>query len=85
MLIRKAKISDAEALLGIYAPYITDTAVTFENKVPTAKNFYDRIKIHCKNIHITFRKAMVKFYDMYMPVRLKPALLMIGRRKHQSM
>ena len=43
MLIRKAKISDAEALLSIYAPYVTDTAVTFEYKVPSVKNFSDRI------------------------------------------
>ncbi len=43
MFIRKAKISDAEELLGIYAPYVTDTAVTFEYKVPSAENFSDRI------------------------------------------
>ena len=43
MHIRPAKISDAEALLAIYAPYITDTAVTFEYDVPAVEDFCQRI------------------------------------------
>ena len=43
MLLRSAKISDAEALLAIYKPYITDTAVTFEYDVPTVEEFRQRI------------------------------------------
>ena len=43
MLLRSAKISDAEALLAIYEPYITDTAVTFEYDVPTVEEFRQRI------------------------------------------
>ncbi len=36
--------SDAEALLRIYAPYVTDTAVTFEYDVPSAGEFARRIR-----------------------------------------
>ena len=45
MLLRPAEISDAEALLAIYAPYITDTAVTFEYDVPTVEEFGQRIAL----------------------------------------
>ena len=41
--IKMAKISDAEKLLEIYAPYVTDTAVTFEYEVPLISEFADRI------------------------------------------
>ncbi|MDQ0263265.1 phosphinothricin N-acetyltransferase [Streptococcus dysgalactiae subsp. equisimilis] len=33
--VRLATLEDAEALLAIYAPYVTDTAVTFDYEVPT--------------------------------------------------
>ena len=33
-IIRTAKEEDAERLLEIYAPYVTDTAITFEYEVP---------------------------------------------------
>ena len=41
--IRDAVPADAEALLGIYAPYVTDTAVTFEYDVPSLEEFASRI------------------------------------------
>ena len=41
--IREAAESDAAALLDIYAPYIRDTAITFEYDVPTAEEFVARI------------------------------------------
>ena len=41
--IRVASEADAEACLVIYAPYITDTAITFECSVPTAGEFAARI------------------------------------------
>jgi phosphinothricin acetyltransferase len=34
--IRRAQPSDAQAIRGIYAPYVTDTAITFVSTVPTA-------------------------------------------------
>lgn len=42
--IRAAQISDAAPLLGIYAPYIRDTAITFEYEVPPAEEFAGRIE-----------------------------------------
>ena len=35
---------DAKALLDIYAPYVTDTAITFEYDVPTVEEFRGRIE-----------------------------------------
>ena len=37
--IRMAEEADAEALLAIYAPYVEKTAITFEYKVPTVREF----------------------------------------------
>lgn len=42
--IRMAKQSDAEKLLDIYAPYVTDTAVTFEYEVPSVQTFGNRME-----------------------------------------
>ena len=40
-VIRKATENDAESLLKIYEPYITNTTITFEYEVPTAEAFAD--------------------------------------------
>ncbi|HEV8285692.1 MAG TPA: GNAT family N-acetyltransferase [Chitinophagaceae bacterium] len=42
-MIRTATDSDAESILEIYAPYITNTSYTFETEVPTVKSFQERI------------------------------------------
>jgi L-amino acid N-acyltransferase YncA len=42
--IRPAVPGDAEALLGIYAPYVEKTAITFEYTVPSAAEFRGRIE-----------------------------------------
>lgn len=41
--IRDACPEDAEALLKIYAPYITDTAISFEYELPGLSEFRERI------------------------------------------
>lgn len=41
--IRVAEPSDAAEILGIYAPYVTDTAVTFEYTVPACSEMENRI------------------------------------------
>ena len=41
--IRDASPDDAERLLAIYRPYVTDTAVTFEYAVPDTESFRQRI------------------------------------------
>ncbi len=42
--IRFATENDVEALLSIYAPYILETAISFEYTVPTEKEFRSRIR-----------------------------------------
>ncbi|MDD6310490.1 MAG: GNAT family N-acetyltransferase [Firmicutes bacterium] len=44
MKIEKVKIEDAAELLEIYAPYVKNTAVTFEYDVPTLEEFEGRVK-----------------------------------------
>lgn len=42
--IRLATVADAKELLGIYAPYVSNTAVSFEHEVPTVEEFAHRIE-----------------------------------------
>ena len=42
--IRTATLSDAQALLNIYAPYVEHTAITFEYDVPSVEEFASRIE-----------------------------------------
>lgn len=48
MNIRVAAPEDAEKILKIYEPYITDTAITFEYDIPSVEEFRDRI---CKTLN----------------------------------
>ncbi len=43
-LIRPATGEDAQAILDIYAPYIRDSAITFETEVPSLEEFRERIR-----------------------------------------
>ena len=43
MVIRSAVIEDAESLLKIYAYYVKNTAISFENEVPPVEDFRNRI------------------------------------------
>ena len=42
--LRIASPADAEALLQIYAPYVRETAITFEYEVPSPGEFQSRIR-----------------------------------------
>jgi phosphinothricin acetyltransferase len=42
--IRIAKESDIKEILAIYAPYVTETAITFEYTVPTLDEFRERMR-----------------------------------------
>ena len=44
LTIRMARETDAQDILAIYAPYGTDTAITFEYDVPSVAEFSQRIK-----------------------------------------
>ncbi len=41
--IRDVKLEDAQELLDIYAPYVLNTAITFEYEVPSLTEFQNRI------------------------------------------
>ena len=43
-ILRRATEADAEALLRIYAPYVRETAITFEYEVPSPEGFRRRIR-----------------------------------------
>lgn len=44
ILIEKVMPEDAEELLEIYGPYVTDTAISFEYAVPSLEEFSQRIE-----------------------------------------
>ena len=44
MQIREAVLSDASRILEIYAPYVEETAISFEYEVPDLTEFETRIK-----------------------------------------
>lgn len=52
MIIRPVLPSDAKELLAIYAPYVTDTTITFEYDIPSISEFTNRIKNISKSFHI---------------------------------
>jgi L-amino acid N-acyltransferase YncA len=43
MAVRAATETDAAACLAVYAPYVRDTAITFESDVPTVAEMAERI------------------------------------------
>ncbi|KGK88375.1 acyltransferase [Desulfosporosinus sp. HMP52] len=43
IILRMATKEDAEEILEVYAPYVTDTAITFEYEVPSVQAFAERI------------------------------------------
>ena len=42
--IRQVQLSDAEQILKVYTPFITDTCISFEYTVPTLEEFIKRIE-----------------------------------------
>ena len=42
--IRDAQAEDVPALLSIYAPYVENTAITFEYDVPSVEEFAGRLE-----------------------------------------
>ncbi len=44
LVIRDVNLKDAKQILDIYAPYVADTAITYEYVAPTLREFKKRIK-----------------------------------------
>jgi phosphinothricin acetyltransferase len=62
--IRLAQPSDAQAILDIYAPYVTDTAITFVSTLPTAEGIRKKmidIKKHYPYLVCTIDANVVGF------------------------
>ena len=87
LTIRPVNQADAQAIQTIYAPYVENTAITFEYEVPSVQEFEKRISktiekypYLVKNTLIQQQKRMDKFSAMLM---LQPTMLaqpMIGRQ-----
>jgi phosphinothricin acetyltransferase len=56
LVIRNARLDDAQALLDIYAPYVETTWVTFETKVPSLLEFRGRIE-ECFTLGFPYKTA----------------------------
>ena len=54
--IRTAKIEDARELLEIYAPYVENTAITFEYDVPSPEESQQRISTTFKQYPFSVRE-----------------------------
>ena len=77
--IRPAVPADAPALLAIYAPYVAQTAITFEYDVPTETEFACRIADTLKKYPYLCRWAMPT------PENFTTVLPMTGRWRLPSM
>ncbi len=61
--IRIANEADAAALLAIYAPYVTDTAISFECAVPDEAEFAGRIRNKLPRYPYLVAEYLVAEYD----------------------
>lgn len=55
--IRMAREDDVPALLAIYAPYVTDTAITFEYEAPDAAEFTREDAPHPRPVPLSGRRV----------------------------
>ena len=78
LLIRFAKMEDAEELLALYTPYVTDTVITFEYEVPSLEEFKDRMRQT-----IWSQNRMARFLDIAVRGHLKVVQHMTGQWKQQ--
>jgi len=81
--IRPATEADAAEILNIYAPYITDTAITFEYDVPTLEEFTGRIRHTLEKY--PYLVAVRDSEIMHMQELFMGGLHMTGRQKLRFM
>ncbi len=74
-VIRMASPGDAEELLKIYAPYVTDTAISFEYNVPSPEEFAGRIAHTLEKYPylVAVEKGRVNGYAYASPFKERPA------------
>lgn len=83
LLIRFAKTEDAEELLALYTPYVTDTVITFEYEVPSLEEFKDRMRQTMKSTRIWSQNRMARFLDIAVQGHSKVVQHMTGQWKQQ--
>lgn len=82
--IRPVTEADAEKLLAIYAPYVTDTFVTYEYTVPTVEEFRERIPQYPAGISLFCGSGKrAKSSAMPMPLHFIPEGRISGLRKQR--
>lgn len=81
IVIRVAALDDAEELLEIYAPYVRETAITFEYEVPSPEEFRERIAHTLEKYPYLVAEHDGKSRGMHMSVHLRSAQLMPGQWK----
>lgn len=76
-LIRPARVDDAGELLAIYAPFVTDTTVSFETEVPSVEEFRARIEQGLSSfaylVAVDGQTGSIAGYAYYGPFRSRPA------------
>ena len=75
--IRLASPEDAAAVVSIYAPYVTDTSVTFEYDVPSVEEYRRRIEEIMQFFPFFLLKRTAYLWDM-------PMRIFFIREKHIS-
>ena len=84
--IRPATEADAAEILNIYAPYITDTAITFEYDVPTLEEFTGRIRHTLEKYpYLVAVRETARLSVMHMQELFMGGLHMTGRQKLRFM
>lgn len=83
--IRPATEADAAEILNIYAPYITDTAITFEYDVPTLEEFTGRIRHTLEKYPYLVAVRDSEIIVMHMQELFMGGLHMTGRQKLRFM
>lgn len=73
--IRTATPDDAKELLAIYAPYVTETAITFEYVPPTVEEFRERITNTLKKFPylVAEEDGIILGYTYASTFRVRPA------------
>ena len=62
IIIRPVTVEDVAELVSIYAPYVLETAVTYEYEVPSVEEFCGRIENTTKN-YDELKKVVVDYFD----------------------
>lgn len=73
--IRTATVADAAQILSIYAPYIEQTAITFEYEVPSLEEFTNRITHTLERYPylVAVRGEQIAGYAYVSPFHARPA------------